>query len=220
MRHFRCILAGLALAGRFGVVTPVGAEPRNLGSLKAEVLDYVASGAYEREVAVAARTAEKFILERVERRIPGERLTVILDIDETVLSNLPTMKENDFGWIPAVWDAWVEQAAAPVIRPMLGLFQTARKARVDVVFITGRRERGRAATERNLRATGLGDYAALWMKPDESRETSEKLKTEIRRKLAGEGRVLIANIGDQESDLAGGFAERTFKVPAPFYLTQ
>ena len=28
----------------------------------------------------------------------------------------------------------------------------------------------------------------------------------------------IANLGDQESDLIGGHAERTFKLPNPFYL--
>jgi len=30
--------------------------------------------------------------------------------------------------------------------------------------------------------------------------------------------VIIANIGDQDSDLDGGFAERHFKVPNPFYF--
>jgi hypothetical protein len=29
--------------------------------------------------------------------------------------------------------------------------------------------------------------------------------------------VIIANLGDQFSDLAGGYAERTFKLPNPFY---
>jgi len=30
---------------------------------------------------------------------------------------------------------------------------------------------------------------------------------------------LIANIGDRDSDLAGGHAERAFKLPDPFYFT-
>jgi putative acid phosphatase of HAD superfamily subfamily IIIB len=29
---------------------------------------------------------------------------------------------------------------------------------------------------------------------------------------------IIANVGDQQSDLDGGYAERTFKVPNPFYF--
>jgi acid phosphatase len=32
--------------------------------------------------------------------------------------------------------------------------------------------------------------------------------------------VIIANMGDQASDLAGGHAEKTFKLPNPFYLTK
>jgi len=32
--------------------------------------------------------------------------------------------------------------------------------------------------------------------------------------------MIIANIGDQESDLAGGFAEKTFKLPNPFYISK
>jgi acid phosphatase len=43
-------------------------------------------------------------------------------------------------------------------------------------------------------------------------------KAAARARLAAEGRVIVANIGDQESDLAGGYAERTFKLPGPFYL--
>jgi hypothetical protein len=50
--------------------------------------------------------------------------------------------------------------------------------------------------------------------------TTEQFKTETRRRLQAEGRVIIANLGDQDSDLAGGFAERTFKLPGPFYQTK
>jgi HAD superfamily, subfamily IIIB (Acid phosphatase) len=43
-------------------------------------------------------------------------------------------------------------------------------------------------------------------------------KTEERRKLAEAGYTIIATVGDQESDLEGGFAECMFKVPNPFYF--
>lgn len=58
------------------------------------------------------------------------------------------------------------------------------------------------------------------LKPDGPKITAEKFKTETRRKLQTEGRVIIANVGGQVSDPAGGFSERTFKVPGPFYRTQ
>ena len=39
-------------------------------------------------------------------------------------------------------------------------------------------------------------------------------------KITADGYTIIANLGDQESDLAGGYAEKTFKLPNPFYLTE
>ena len=39
-------------------------------------------------------------------------------------------------------------------------------------------------------------------------------------RLEAEGYTIIGNIGDQLSDLEGGHAERTFKLPNPFYLTK
>jgi hypothetical protein len=39
-----------------------------------------------------------------------------------------------------------------------------------------------------------------------------------RRGGAEAGYAIIATVGDQESDLGGGFAECTFKVPNPFYF--
>jgi len=57
------------------------------------------------------------------------------------------------------------------------------------------------------------------MRPDADTQRSvEKYKTEERRKLEQAGYTIIANVGDQQSDLYGGSAECTFKVPNPFYL--
>ena len=42
----------------------------------------------------------------------------------------------------------------------------------------------------------------------------------MRRRIAEQGYTILLSMGDQESDLAGGYAERTFKLPNPFYLTK
>lgn len=48
---------------------------------------------------------------------------------------------------------------------------------------------------------------------------SPKSKTAARIDIESRlGYTIIANIGDQDSDLRGGHAERTFKVPNPFYF--
>jgi hypothetical protein len=43
-------------------------------------------------------------------------------------------------------------------------------------------------------------------------------KAPERRKLTEQGYTVLFSIGDQESDLAGGYAERTFKLPNPVYF--
>ena len=43
-------------------------------------------------------------------------------------------------------------------------------------------------------------------------------KTQTRTEIEHQGFTVIANIGDQLSDLAGGHAEKTFKVSNPFYF--
>ena len=45
-------------------------------------------------------------------------------------------------------------------------------------------------------------------------------KTAARRALYREGYTIIANLGDQESDLRGGYEERSFKLPDPLYLME
>jgi acid phosphatase len=45
-----------------------------------------------------------------------------------------------------------------------------------------------------------------------------EFKAAERRKLAEQGWVIAVNVGDQASDLDGGHAERTYRLPNPFYL--
>jgi len=148
----------------------------------------------------------------------GGRLAVVFDVDETLLSNLPSMEALDFGYIPDEWRRWVEQASAPALEPVREVFRRARRLGVETLVITGRRESERQATARNLAAVGCGDFRELVCRPDGDQRAAADFKTAARARLAAEGWLIIANIGDQESDLAGGYSERTFKLPGPFYL--
>lgn len=211
-------LAAAWLAGCAQI--PATREPLNLSTAKAAVVRYHDSGEYARELADVASQARIWIETRVASRRPGERLAVVFDIDETVLSNYGHMRAEDFGYKSEIWAAWVAKGEAPAIEPVREVFLTARRLGVPVVFITGRREpRDRAGTEANLARQGMGDYARLMMTPQDGRSLSNaERKTAMRRTLVEEGFTIIANLGDQQSDLAGGFAERGFKLPGPFYL--
>lgn len=211
------LLIGLILLAAGGAGA---AEPRNLSTAKADVLRYVDAGDYARDVARVAAQARAWIEERVAARRPGEKLAIVLDVDETAISNLPHMRAMDFGYIPDKWRAWVAAAEAPAIEPVREVFQLARRRGVEVFFITGRRLSDRVDTERNLAAVGYGGYGRLICQPDNSKLNTGTFKKEVREQLAAEGWTLIANVGDEQSDFNGGGAEKAFKLPNPFYLIE
>jgi acid phosphatase len=209
------VLATIAVAS--APLAPVAVhEPANLGRLKHEIRAYVDSGQYDRDIAVVAGQADHWLQERAA--LGGGRLTVVFDLDETLLSNLPEMRRQDFGYVPAVWDAWVAEGAAPAIPAVLKIYRTARRLGIEVIFLSGRTERDRAGTEKNLRAIGCGDYRTLLLERDDSALTTGAFKLAERRRLQKSGHVIIANVGDQDSDFEGGAAERNFKLPDPFYV--
>jgi len=194
--------------------------PLNLSTAKAAVLRYVDAGCYEKDLAVEAAAAHEWIELRGSQRVDGERLAIVLDIDETTLSNLPHMRAMDFGYVPASWDLWVAEATAPAIEPVKQIFLTARQYGVTVFFITGRKESDRPGTDKNLDVAGMGDHERLICKPSDFPGTSESYKIAARERLTADGWTIIANVGDQESDLRGGFSEKTFKLVNPFYIIE
>ena len=215
--RFRRVTGALLLSGLLaGCATTQ--EPANLSPHKQEIRAYVENGTYLRQIEVVASRAKQWIEERAARG--GEKLTVVFDLDETLLFNWPHMRAMDFGYVESAWDRWVDEATAPAVEPVREVYRTARRLKVDVVFITGRRENQRASTERNLRAIECGDFALLICKPADERGTAAAYKTAQRKRLEAQGRTIIANLGDQESDLSGGFSERVFKLPNVIYLIE
>lgn len=209
-----CILVPLFISA-CGTTTR---EPTNLSDLKAELVEYDRSGEYTRDLAASVGSAKSFLKDRSSSG--EEKLAVVFDIDETVISNLPHMEQADWGYQPASWDAWVATAKGPAITPVRDIYQIAIDLDMHVFFLTGRKEKDRSATVRNLRNQGMGKYDRLILRPDSgpaSREKAVAYKTRVRRSLSEEGYTIIASFGDQRSDLEGGYSERTYKIPNPFY---
>ncbi len=192
-------------------------EPNNLSVLKAELRAYYRSGTYLADIAAVCREAEAWIHRRAA---DGGRLAVVVDLDETLWSSWPYFEAQDFGYEPEAWARWVQEARAPALAPVAELVRSLPSRGVMVVFLSARGERERVATLRNLRALNLAEGARLICQPDTDRRGNASYKAAARAELRAEGWTLIANLGDQESDLAGGGAERAFKLPNPFYRTE
>ncbi len=205
---------------------PVLSQPANVGDAKRAAATYHDSGAYDRDLAAVATEASGWLVQRAPQ---VSRPALVLDIDDTALSNWEVIKADDFGRIiddPCIalpegscgWAAWDLLGRDPAIQPTLRVFQQARAVGVAVFFITGRPESQRAAAQRNLRTAGYAGYARLFMVPNGAHYTSAAdFKAPVRAEIESAGYAIIANMGDQPSDLAGGHAEKTFLLPNPFY---
>jgi predicted secreted acid phosphatase len=224
LKRFLAALLAATLLLTCTVPATAQTEPSNLDPHKQELRAYIESGAYAKRIAEVALLANKYLVKRIERGAkPGRKLAIVFDIDETVLSNLPHILSQDFGYMPKNWAAWVAAGRAPAIIPVQTIYETAVRGKIDIFFISGRKEEDRASTERNLREVGYETWTKIYLLPPPSAEVTMTLrgfKIDTRRKLEQDGYVIIANIGDQNSDLVGGYAERFFKLPNPFYLMQ
>ena len=205
---------------------PIDQPASNIDMHKKQLLAYQ-MGTYKDDIALVLADAQAYVERRAgEVKWPA----VVLDIDETSLSNWENIEDDNFGFIAGGtcprqpnlacgFNDWIQLAAAPAIGPTLQFFNAVRAKNVAVFFITGRRDNQRDATLLNLDHAGFQGWAKLATRPvDDSNTTIVPFKSGERAKIQTAGYTIIANIGDQDSDLAGGFAECGFKMPNPFYF--
>jgi acid phosphatase len=196
----------------------------NLDLLKKELRDYKActfpTDCYSKDIDEQAQKAIEFLRKRAAQRKNGEKIAMVLDIDETTLSNYEEMNKADFAYDSAAFNAWIESAQAPAIEGTLRLYREARQLGVAVIFLTGRAETQRLATEKNLRFAGFADWEKLILRaPEQKNLNAEDYKSAERAKLVAAGWVLVLSVGDQWSDLRGApEAEFSVKYPNPYYF--
>ncbi|HVY12638.1 MAG TPA: HAD family acid phosphatase [Alphaproteobacteria bacterium] len=206
--RFRILVAlifALSAAPAFGTVALT--EP--------ELRAYHTSGDYANDLATADAEALAYI-----KAYAGDaaKPALVLDIDETALSNMPLIVANNYAGNSGM-PAWQAKAKDEAIAPTLDIFRAAQAKGMAVFFITGRDESLREATEKNLKAAGYSGWKELIMRPaGSSTPSAADYKAPQRARIEGMGYTIIACIGDQASDLAGGHALRSFQLPNPFYF--
>ncbi|MFF8650236.1 HAD family acid phosphatase [Streptomyces griseoluteus] len=126
----------------------------------------------------------------------GQKQAIVLDVDNTTL-------ETDFGF----------QFPQPANRPVLKVAQYAQDHGVALIFVTARPGLLHWPTSYNLehdgyRVTDLRARGLIDLFKDVA-----AYKTAQRADIERQGYTIIANIGNSASDLSGGHAERTFKLP-------
>jgi predicted secreted acid phosphatase len=208
-----------------GVESTTGA-----GDYPAALKTYHDSGQYDKDLAAVDRKAEGYLVKRSEklrqkakrrcksRPCKKPKLAIVFDIDETSLSNYEELSTANFAGVGGALAAAVISGDSPAIAPTLAVFETALANDVAVFFITGRPESPeiRTLTENNLRSAGYEGYQELFL--NDTGEHTIEYKSGKRAGIEDDGYDIVTNIGDQESDLAGGHADRAFKLPNPYYF--
>ncbi|MFK4693521.1 HAD family acid phosphatase [Streptomyces pristinaespiralis] len=174
--------------------TTAGAPARTQVQAQAQSVDY---DTWRRDVAAVVTQARPYIEERTADPA-GEKQAIVLDIDNTSLET----HFHPFWKLPT-----------PAIQEMRELARYADSRGVAVFFVTARPGIIHSLTDWNLKKTGY-PVDGLYVRdlPDLFNEVSA-YKTEKRAEIEAKGYTIIANIGNNTTDLVGGHAERTFKLP-------
>ncbi|GAB2328552.1 HAD family acid phosphatase [Streptomyces variabilis] len=172
--------------------TTTAALPATAPALAADV-DY---DTWQRDCRAVMDQALPYVKQRIAGARPGEKQAIVLDIDNTAL-------ETDFGF----------SFPQPANKPVLEVARYAEERGVTLFFVTARPGIIYAPTEWNLDHVGY-ESSGLYVRSfiDLFRNVAE-YKTAQRVDIERKGYTIIANIGNSATDLSGGHAERTFKLP-------
>ena len=160
--------------------------------------------------------------------------SIVLDIDETVLSNIPfqvKMVKDGTAFNPKLWDEWVQKAEATPVAGAKEFLQFADKNKVQIYYISDRTDAQVDATIKNLEAQGLPvqgrDHIMLKKEGDKSKEgrRQEVIKHTNLVMLFGDNLVDFAEFSTKsEADrdkmfeqLKAEFGDKFIVFPNPMY---
>ncbi|WP_328341868.1 hydrolase [Streptomyces violaceus] len=156
-------------------------------------VDYAA---WQKDCQAVMDQALPYLKQRIAAAKPGEKQAIVFDIDNTTL-------ETDFGF----------SYPQPANKPVLEAARYAQEHGVALFFVTARPDIIYSFTEYNLKQTGYrvsGLYVRNFI--DLFKNVAE-YKTAQRVDIERKGYTIIANIGNSATDLSGGHAEKTYKLP-------
>lgn len=151
---------------------------------------------WQRDCQAVMDQALPYLKQRIADARPGERQAIVFDIDNTTL-------ETDFGF------SFPQPANGPALR----VAQYAQDHGVALFFVTARPGIIAGVTDFNLEHVGY-DVSGLYVRGflDLFKNVAD-YKTAQRVDIEKRGYTIIANIGNSATDLSGGHAEKTYKLP-------
>lgn len=182
----------MAMAGPADATAPSGAATTASTAAAADV-DYAT---WQKDCQAVMDQALPYLKQRIAAAKPGEKQAIVFDIDNTTL-------ETDFGF----------SYPQPANKPVLEAARYAQERGVALFFVTARPDIIHSFTEYNLKQAGY-QVSGLYVRNfiDLFKNVAE-YKTAQRVDVEKKGYTIIANIGNSATDLSGGHAEKTYKLP-------
>src|SRR4051812_33448662 len=229
-----------AIKGYYGDTTTTQVDPVDNtvdGGDKA-LHQFSQASPYANEMAGLVSDAEKYLNNPPGsgngKKFSGTK-AVLFDVDDTTLNTFSYEIYSNFVFNPGTNAAFVNACLTtgcvfPAVPHMVDLEKFAESKGYTIFFLTGRPVAQTTGTVANLTDAGydvdtdnlyLKDLSAPWLASCGTRTppcTTTEYKSLTRQHIESLGYDNVANFGDQFSDLNGGFAGETFKVPNPMYF--
>ncbi|KMS91719.1 Secreted acid phosphatase [Streptomyces regensis] len=192
---------------------------------------------YAKDLARIDADAKSYIDKAARKaRHQGEKPAVVFDIDDTLLLSLDYEKRYNYTYNSSTWNDYVNRADRPAVFGSPELVRYAASKGVEVFYNSGLSEAQRSGAVENLKKVGADvnlDAGHMFLKdkanppaylkdcatPGTWNCTTVQYKSGTRQHIEDDlGYEIIANFGDQYSDLDGGHADRTYKLPNPTYF--
>ena len=194
-----------------------GSAPANLQIAKKNVMKYYESGDYSNDLKRIISNTE----DEINKINVQTNSAFVFDVDETSLSNYESIKKIYFGYDPQKWDNWINEAKAPAIPDVKQFYDFVTLKKIKVIFLSSRNISQYNATYSNLNNAGYVSFDTLILKDSSySKYTSLAFKSRQRELLTQNGYDIIADIGDQVSDLEGKFHGLQIKLPNYLYIIE
>jgi 5'-nucleotidase (lipoprotein e(P4) family) len=153
---------------------------------------------------------------RNQKKLPGKKNAVVVDIDETILNNGPYeawLILNNMSYSDSTWNEWVQESSAEPLPGAVEFLSYAKKEGCEIFYVSNRnKDTQSGSTLRNLQKFNLpdADEKHLLLKgredtTDFGRSTKEKRRLKIENEL---GYKILLLVGDQLTDLS-----KVFDIP-------
>ncbi|MFV9924762.1 MAG: HAD family acid phosphatase [Francisella endosymbiont of Hyalomma scupense] len=186
---------------------------------KEQVISYYESQVHEDEVRSILEKAKQII----EARVQLKDCAIILDIDETALNNYYPFKQAGFPQDEnhSIWHQLTSSTKVMPIKSTLDFYHYCLDRSLKVFFISARFAEYLEYTKQALRNAGYVDFEDVFVFPEDIEEYNSKdfknFKAERRAYIESLGYKILVSIGDQSSDLVGGYTLNTLQLPNYLY---